>query len=425
MADCVQIFRESLQRFVSEHYDPQRLLVGLSGGLDSVALLAICHSLYPQRTQAIHVNHGYSAQADHWQSHCQSLCRSLQVRLHVRKLTADGQTLQEARARQLRYQVYDELLNAEDLLLLAHHREDQAETVLLHQLQGRGAFGMPQSRQLGAGWLLRPLLSTSRQTLQNFVQDQGLSWMDDPSNLDTRHDRNYLRHEILPLLAQRFPDLSTRLARSAAHVQALEALVVDSQQLDCRQLPMSRLRSRPVAAQLALIRTWLVNLGLPQPSTPALENFLTQLNKPQDRQPVLSLPYGSLRRFRQRIYFVPEITVVHEPHKLTGPGHLQLPQGTLEVACRAGGWCAGALTVCFWHTRSAPESQPRHLLVGGRHRRISELLRAAALPPWRREGYPLICDEQGVLVVPGIAQRDDAQELLAGIQFQWRSCAPD
>ena len=174
-------------RLELEEFPHRRLYVGFSGGLDSTVLLHVSFALRPDLT-AVHVNHGLHAQADAWESRCDEACGGLGAAFVIRRVAVGGGS--EADAREARYAVFESVLGAGDLLLLGHHRDDQAETVLLRLVQGRAPLGMPRSRKLtGGGRLLRPWLSTPRVDLLRFARAAGLEWIDDPTNSEVDFDR--------------------------------------------------------------------------------------------------------------------------------------------------------------------------------------------------------------------------------------------
>ena len=186
--------------------------VALSGGLDSTVLLHLLvqlrktHSLPP--ITAVHVHHGLQAAADAWPAHCQALCKGLGVPLQVIAVQVQAGASVERAARDARYQAFTAISGAGEVLLLGQHRDDQAETLLFRLLRGAGVSGlagMPRQRRLGAGHLCRPLLDVSRAQLESYARAQGLSWIEDPSNSQTDFSRNFLRHEVLPVLARRWP----------------------------------------------------------------------------------------------------------------------------------------------------------------------------------------------------------------------------
>lgn len=287
----------------------ESLCVGLSGGCDSVVLLHILSRLPHQgRLSAIHVHHGLSPNADAWADFCVRLCSSLEIPLfvhHVQVERHSGSGL-EAAARQARYAAFAEVDC--DCLLLAQHRGDQAETLLFNLLRGTGvtgAAGMQVERPLGRQRLLRPLLDTSRDEIECYAKDQGLDWVDDESNRDVALSRNFLRHEVLPVIARQFPAAEAALAQAAGNFAEAGALLDDLAQEDwglaaeggaARLLALRRLS---VPRLKNLLRYRLRQLGWRVPVAARLEEFARQLQSAgPDRHPELVLPDGVMRAGR-------------------------------------------------------------------------------------------------------------------------------
>ncbi|HVC38325.1 MAG TPA: tRNA lysidine(34) synthetase TilS [Gammaproteobacteria bacterium] len=384
--------------------------VGFSGGLDSTVLL---HALAQQqslsaRLQALHVNHHLNPQADVWQRHCQQICAALHVPLECRGVTvepAKGQSL-EAVAREQRYQVFRALIQEADMLLLAHHQDDQMETFLLQALRGagqRGLAAMPMIASFEAGHLARPLLGFARDELQAWAEMQKLTWLDDPSNADSRFDRNYLRLEVLPVIRQRWPSAAATVARSARHCgEALELLaaVAEEDWGHCtedqgRVLPVAALRKLGTARAKNLLRHWLEKLQLPLPPTHKLEQIIKEvLPARADRNPCVSWEGAEVRRYRGRLYGLFPLPVVPGGElRLTqgeqtalgaGMGTLRLVSA-MEGGLRAAGCPAEGLRVCF---RSGGEvCKPAGQ---AHHRPLKKWLQEFKVVPWMRERLPLL-----------------------------------
>ena len=188
--------------------------VAWSGGVDSTVLLhAIATRVAPAEVRALHVNHALQPDAAGWERHCRAWAARLGVALHVIEAPVPPGNV-EAGARRVRYGAWARMLGPGELLLLAHHADDQAETVLWQLATGRAAVGMPRERPLGSGSLLRPLLDLRKETLRAYALEHGLEWVEDPTNADTAYDRNFIRHEILPRLEARYPGAARGLAAS-------------------------------------------------------------------------------------------------------------------------------------------------------------------------------------------------------------------
>lgn len=383
---------------------PGRIFVGASGGLDSTVLL---HALAEQgRTDAVavHVNHGLHPDADAWQASCAATAAALGMRIIARPVTVSGRGSLEAAARSARYREFAALLDRpDDRLLLAHHRDDQVETVLLRLCQGRGLYGMPASRPLGAGRIVRPLLELPRGELAAYARHHGLSWIEDPANADPDMDRNFLRHRVLPLLRRRWPGVDDALldgmtGRGLADQALLEELD-DAAERD--SVPRGLIVDRPRAEGTAVVRLWLGARGLPLPGRRAIGEFVRQLEEAAaDRQPRLSLDGAELRSYAGRIHLVTPPPSLAECYPARLPGTLELPHGELRIQAHPAGFQpSGTVYVGF---RRGGES----LVWRGHRRTVKGLLREAAVAPWQRDTYPLLFDGAGLLAVPGIAFRD-------------------
>lgn len=303
----------------------RRLYVGFSGGLDSVVLLHAANRWYQARsiptaasapnTAAVssielipvHINHGVAAASEQWVQHCRSFSARLGLRCLVLEAAPAAEGLSagagfEARARVARYARFAELLREPaDSLLLAHHRDDQSETLLLRLFQGRGLLPMPAQRRVGAGTIERPLLRLERDVLAAYARSFELPTLNDPSNADTRHERNYLRHVVLPPARERWPQLDQALERVALRAneaqQLLEGLLAGRTALAVEELTGE--------LGLPLLRSWLHALGEHRATDRALTEFLRQLKSPGDRAPELRLPGGRLLRRQDEVLWKP------------------------------------------------------------------------------------------------------------------------
>lgn len=294
----------------------ERLTVGLSGGCDSVVLLHVLVALgLVGRLQAVHVHHGLSPNADAWAKFCVEYCHRLDVALTIRKVevpTGSGLGL-EAAARNARYAAFAE--TAGNNLLLAHHRGDQAETVLFNLLRGTGvagAAGIPAERRQGGLRLLRPLLDVSRTELEVYALEAGLKWVEDESNQNRALTRNFLRHETLVALGQRFPRVESSLAQAAENFAEAHALLDELAELDWQQVgdgdaaQLAELRQLSNSRLKNLLRYRLRALGWRAPVASRLDEFVRQLRTAApDRHPELVLPDGKIRVAQRRLHWLP------------------------------------------------------------------------------------------------------------------------
>lgn len=261
------------------HGMPARPLhVGFSGGVDSAALLHLLSGIAPARAaglRAIHVHHGLSPHADAWAAHCQRFCDSLGVTLTVLQVQVprDGGDGLEAAARKARHAAFGSVLADDEVLVTAHHRDDQAETFLLRALRASGPDGLGAMRPLrkfGRCWLWRPLLGVPRAALLAYAQQQDLAWIEDASNDDVSLDRNYLRHRILPLLRERWPHADAAFALSAALCAETGTLLADedaaaladARSADPHALVVDKIKRLPAARRARVLRRWIETLEI-------------------------------------------------------------------------------------------------------------------------------------------------------------------
>ncbi|MFI4886000.1 MAG: tRNA lysidine(34) synthetase TilS [Steroidobacterales bacterium] len=284
--------REQLARLLPGFPDVA-LCVGLSGGIDSTALLAALAALQPHgasggsaglRLRAVHVNHGLHPNAARWSAHCRKLARGLRVPLSVLSVSVArerGASLEEA-ARAARYQCFAQQLRRGEALLTAHTQDDQLETVLLQLLRGSGLPGlaaMPSIAPLGSGKLVRPLLACGRVELEAWVRGRELAWIEDDTNLDERFDRNYLRRRVLPAVRERWPGAAAAAARSARHAAEAQRLLTALAQADLERardgtsLSVKTLRSLPSDRRRNVLRCWIAASGRTAPDTRRLQEI--------------------------------------------------------------------------------------------------------------------------------------------------------
>jgi tRNA(Ile)-lysidine synthase len=387
-----------------------QIFVGFSGGLDSTVLLHAAvladRALAGPGVCALHVNHGLHPDADGWQRHCARLCADLGVPLLARNVDVPRHGSLEAQARAARYGAFVEAVGSGGRLLLAHHRHDQAETVLLRLVQGRGVYGMPRQRPLGGGTLVRPLLDVARQEILDYAQRHALAWLDDPSNADERLDRNFLRLRVLPDLRRRWPAVDDALLGTLQRAHLADGLLAArfGDLAATSAVAVADLAGLDEPDRVEAIRLWLTARGLPVPRRAGIAAFLTQLDAAAHRSPELAVGTWRLRRHRGRVHLVAPPARLQASYAVPASGQLQLPHGRLRLVADPRGFVAhGPVVVRF---RCGGE----RLLCQGRHRSVKHLLQEAAVPPWQRPAYPLLHDALGLLAVPGLAQRDASGE---------------
>jgi tRNA(Ile)-lysidine synthase len=426
--------RSSLGPYVK---DGHRLLLGLSGGMDSVVLLTVLASLRRSlgfELQAMHVHHGLSPNAEQWADFCTALCRSLDVGLKVARVTIPRRSAAgtEATARAARY---DALLGTSaDFVVLAHHQDDQAETLLLQLTRGAGVKGLSAMAKVDfKRRLLRPMLDIGRDEIRAYAEQHGLQWVEDESNQDIHYDRNHIRHHTLPALETRFPGVRKVIARSASHIAEASELLNDLALQDAQrcmrhqQLLITKLQSLSEARARNLLRWWLASQDIVLPSTARLQEMLHQLldARPAAQVKMAIGPQGTcLRRYQDMVYLEREQPA--EPFSLIWQGEavLHLPDGSslrfqhglsqglayqrlgidrLRVAQRSGG------------ERFKPD-------LARPSRTLKHLLQEANMPPWQRQRLPLVYHEDSLALVPGIgvAAHLQAAEHEPALNITWQ-----
>lgn len=422
-----------------------RWLVGFSGGLDSTALLAALIAARPsQPIIAIHVNHGLNPAADEWQARCQAFCERHDVVFIAEqvKVQVAGKGIEDA-ARQTRYRALMSHMRTGDVLLLGHHQDDQAETLLFRLLRGtgpRGLAAMARERPFGPGRLLRPLLHVSREALEEFARQANLAWVEDPSNRDASLDRNYLRHRVMPLLRERWPGFEARwLATTAACAEA-EQLNRDLAKLDltaCEEreerlgwsLARGRLASLADYRRRNVLRQWLSLRGCPPLQRRQLAELERQFfsNEEPSAGACLQWSDAALRIYRERLYLLPgDLPVQGNPVHRNAPipwqlpEALQLPDGSrLSVSPAREGLRMPAGEIEIRWRRGGERCRP----AGRVHSQsLKKLFQEYGLEPWLRERVPLIYLD-GQLAAVGdlwICAGFTAREGEPACQLHWR-----
>ena len=398
-----------------------RVCVALSGGADSIVLL---HALAALRTvawslTAHHVHHGLSPNADVWAAHCESVCVALAVPLTTERVTIDQHTGSgiEAAARDARFASLDQI--DADLVVLAHHALDQAETLLLQLLRGSGLAGMA-AMPAAAGRYLRPLLGVPKSALLNYARQHQLQWVEDESNSNNRFSRNRLRNVVWPVLVAAFPAAETTLFRAAQLQAEASVLLDDLASLDAstcivdNALRLGNFNALSLARRANLLRYWLLDNGIGPLAADTLREWLKQLASVAAIQAIElrgSNHDGVVRVFRGRAYVV-EDARRWLPCRWTGEPLLVLQSGAHSAgqveflpaaapdALRA--FRAPRLTE-IWRVRSRLDGDGVALSARSGHVALKNIFQQANIPPWLRTTWPLLtCDDEIVAVV-GIA----------------------
>ncbi len=434
-----------LNQFLATHLKSgQHLLLALSGGLDSCVLLhllANAKSNLGIELSAMHVHHGLSPNADAWASFCEQECQQLQVPLKVVHVQVEKNSNLglEAAARHLRYEALFNAVVADappDFIVTAHHEDDQAETLMLQLMRGAGVKGLASMAAIDRmRRLLRPLLGITRQELHDYAKLHAIAWCDDESNANTHYERNFVRHTLMPILAERSPAISSVLARTASHMAEANTLLDDLASIDAQTLVLensvcvSGLRILSQARAKNVLRFWLARNHLAMPHTEQLAEILHQLlNAKVDANINIILQPLSLKRFQQRVYLCREQVAQDFDLVWNGEQFLDLPNGGQLIFKQVVGT---GLALKFGMTklritnRDGGERFKPNVLRPTRT--LKHLLQEANIPPWQRTNLPLIYWHDTLACVPGIGI---AHELQAhgeeiGLTISWQDARVD
>lgn len=443
------------------------ILIGLSGGVDSVVLLHVLFTLAERfcwKLSAVHVHHGISPHADAWAEFCADLCAHHHIPLHIEKVDITPLRAQgiEAAARQLRHAAFAR--QPCDFVALAHHADDQAETLLLQLLRGagvRGASAMPvlslpkwplfarragsngaafavrpelvegcrvaksklastgsvrtESKNVCAGSIVRPLLHCSRKEILDYAAAHELQWKEDESNADDNYPRNFLRHRVLPLLGEKFPAYRDTFTRSAQHFAEASGLLDELAQLDAAQaiegetLAVAALQALSPPRAKNLLRYFLHGCGAPMPQTVQLDDMLQQLCYARKDALVCIVCSGwQVRRYQGKIYALRALGEFDSNLVLPWRGEAELAWPALNVRLQFKP--SQAVGISLAKLQRAPVTiQLRH---GGETlrpdlnattRTVKNLLQENHVPPWQRERLPLLYCGADLVYVAGVA----------------------
>lgn len=424
---------EAVARYVGQQLDVSQYCVAYSGGMDSHVLLALMAQLQlgdsAIRLRAVHIDHGLQADSARWAEHASKVCEALEVPLEVRRVEVlERDEGPEASARIARYKGFSSVLRDGEHLLLAQHAEDQAETFLLQALRGSGPDGLsgiPRKRAFANGYVGRPLLNCSRESLQAWAEQQGLEWIEDPSNQESQFDRNYLRLTVMPLLKARWPAYAQTLGRAAQRSAAASQTLsgVAEQDLDSvrikgtMELSVSALKQLPRERVFNLLRLLVRQRGLRMPRLQDLVQVMSDLIEARsDSNGLVNIRDYVFRRHGDHLYLLPPQDQVaafqyawEAPFaplliKETGlvlsvalclENGIRLPErGTVIVRSRTGGELLKMGSPAF-------------------RKAVKKILQEAAVPPWLRDSIPLLYVDGQLAAILGIA---------VGIDFQLVDC---
>ena len=402
------------------HKKIKSMTVALSGGIDSVVLLNLLHQLQKKHRfilNAMHVHHGLSQNADKWVKFCEKLCMKLSVPLDVQyiQLPQKKSLGIEGEARRLRY---EKLLKTKtDLIVLAHHEDDQAETFLLQLIRGAGVKGLSSMAHFDVTKKLwRPLLNQSKYDIESYAKQHKLKWIEDESNQNIDFDRNFIRSKVLPILKNRFNHIIKVISRSSSHLSEAQNLLDDLAKLDLKKRLKSvnykhKLQVKPLnklshSRAKNVLRYWLEINDQLMPSKDLLDELLRQvLTAKKDAELKIELSKTfEIRRYKDEIYLVQKNQKTHKNYEIVwqGESEILLPNGTKLKFKKVKG-----------KGISLEKIKDKNLIISNRKggesfkpdlkrptKKIKQMLQESDLPPWEREKLPLIFVDDELASVP-------------------------
>lgn len=412
---------DKFESFLATHQlTTNRLVLGLSGGIDSVVLLNLLHisSIPKEQIIAVHVNHGLSENATDWEEFCQQLCQIYGIHYKIENVTLTNMHLGiEGAAREARYQALGKHINKNSVLLTAQHQDDQTETLLLALKRGSGVLGLGGMRPITPFTLskipsvhARPLLNISQDEINEYAREVNLKWIEDESNLDNRFDRNFLRNDIINQLNERWPSFSANAARTAMLCQQQMELSDEIAILDFNNNNQSiDMLSTSLFFELSdvrinnLIRYWLRINQVVLPSTKQLEQIKNQcINAKTDKSPVIYLGSTQIRYYAHNLYIVnnliemkPLSLICNTKHKLSLPnglGCLIFNSNNADIKIKAP--AKGQIVTIEFGLSGSTKAKP---YTRDKRRSLKKLWQEYAIPPWKRNQIPYLCFD-GVLV---------------------------
>jgi len=396
-----------------------------SGGLDSHVLLHLMAKLrvvVPLNLRAVYINHGLSPNAAAWAKHAASVCQQLQIEFQQQSINfhvTPGKSREDL-ARDRRYQVFAELLAPNDFLLTAHHQNDQAETLLLQLLRGAGPKGlsaMPRIKPFASGFHARPLLNFTRNELADYATQHQLKWIEDESNTDTQFTRNFLRCNVLPVLQQRWANVTNVLARAADNCAEAEQLLASValedlaaiQDSEPHIISIQKLQLLNPLRQRHVLRTWFSQLNFPLPSVVKLQQIQqTMLFARHDKLPHVNWGNVEVRRYRDQLHAL-RCLLPHDPTQVITWNLAELLTvknfGELQAVRVNGAGLRADIDAVTVRFRQGGE---RVCLPGRKHHHeLKKLFQEWGVLPWQRDRVPLIYVQEKLAAVVGFFIADE------------------
>lgn len=412
------------------------IVVAYSGGLDSTVLLHALNHIkkeYQWMLRAVHINHGLQSEADQWSEFCQQVCREWGIPLTNVKVQVDQNHKDglEAAARKARYTKLADLLMDDEVLLAAHHRDDQAETVLLHLMRASGVSGLsgmqPESR-IAKARFLRPLLDYGRADLQQYAEDNNLTWVEDATNASEDFARNFLRHTVLPEMEKRWPSASKNISRSAQWLREANTVLGELALADlanaatgkAEQLDLSALKGLGEARIKNLLRFWIESCGLtPFPQSVVVELINCIRQDSRSGHALVTWSDVEVHRYENSVYCMKSTPAVAPDWStqwdIAKPLDLPLLRCSLDIMETIGiGLSRERLGRDPVLVKVRQGGERCRLPGRDHHHRLKNLLQEKRVPPWQRDRIPLLYVDEQLAAIgdywvcePFAAQKDE------------------
>jgi len=414
-----------------------KIFIGYSGGVDSTVLLYLaCQSIGAENVTAVHVNHDMSINAQDWQNHCQEEVQALGCHFLALSGSVKGKgSGLEAAARELRYQKFTEALPADSILLLGHHLDDQVETFFLRLMRGAGLHGLKSMARISnrAQYkIYRPILDLTRQQIEELAREMELTWIEDESNLQTQFDRNFLRHDVLPMFESRWPAYRERIQSVINLLDEPEQVTkVDiAHELEHRLshdggLKLVQMDELSQSQVVSLMHAWLTSIGQQVPSTARLEAIVTDvIGARSDAMPEVKIGDGFIRRHGPALYWVecrpvpsaPPSVIFDKKQQWEGVGSVCLT--SIDTGVER---LSAELPELNWRLRSGNECMKP--FGRSKSRDLKRLLQEYRVKPWLRNRIPLLFSADELIAVGDILISDDhrANENEEGFNVFWQN----
>ena len=398
----------SLDNIASDVAEAATTYIGFSGGSDSSILSYLASKRWGDKVCLVHVNYGISEDADTWQQHCQAQAELWDVRFIAKRISTPLKD--EKSLRDIRYCYWQELLESQDILLLAHHAQDQLETVLFRLFRGHNLLslqGMPARRSLGKGLLMRPFLELDTDCLHQALEEHNIPYIEDISNQDTSIDRNYIRHNVVPQIRQRWPQVCTGLNRLIQQIQEIpEPAIIWHDTYRGFYTDITPLLALPVSQRRHAIERQLKVMGAYWGYKQA-EELDRLFSARQDSTPLLQISDLSLRAWRDRMY-------IYKPHKVTKSQSIAW-DGCTPAAIEGLGELTSTANLSGMRI-VLPQGGERFCASDKDcHHSIKEMMRIAQIAPWLRSITPLVYLEDKLIYIAGVRAVDEYKT-----QFSWK-----